>query len=52
VKKTAAQEDYAGSFGAFRFDREYDLSRLGLTAAEVGDHRPVWALFCCNRGND
>lgn len=45
-------EDSAGRGGAFRFDEELDLASLGLRAADISDHYPVWAAFSSSKDTD
>jgi len=43
-------EDYTGTYGIFRFDEEYGISKK--TALKISDHYPVWAEFYTDKDKD
>lgn len=52
VATATMAEDFAGQAGAYRFDEELDLASLGLSAADISDHYPVWAAFALSEDTD
>ena len=43
------QEDWTGEWGVYRFDEAEAFSSLGIDAASLTDHYPVWASFYIDR---
>ena len=52
VTTLSMDEDYADTWGVFRFDQEYDFSSPTMDPDDVSDHYPVWAEFYIDMDTD